>query len=310
MRAVRALALPAAAGGTALALATGARLADASPLGPLCGPAGSAWTLDAWVTVPLAVSLALYATGALRLRARAGRGREHLGRRVAAFGLGWLALAGALVSPLHRWGEGLFTAHMIEHEIVMAVAAPLLVLARPWPVLLWALPRAGRRPTARAVRARLPRAAWAVLTQPAVASLLHAVAIWAWHAPALFDAAVLNLALHRAQHLAFLVTALLFWWSLVRRDRPGAATGTLALTMLHTSLLGALLALSPRLLYPGQTAGAGAWGLSPLEDQQLAGLVMWIPAGTIYAAAALAFAAHWIRRSGATWKGSDAVTQV
>ena len=105
---------------------------------------------------------------------------------------------------------------------------------------------------------------------------------------------------------AFLVTALLFWWSLLRRS-PGAAAGGLVLTMLHTSLLGALLALAPRVLYPAQTAAARLWGLSPLEDQQLAGLLMWVPAGTVYAGAALWFAARWIRGSGPNGRMSDAV---
>jgi cytochrome c oxidase assembly factor CtaG len=77
--------------------------------------------------------------------------------------------------------------------------------------------------------------------------------------------------------------------------------------MLHTSLLGALLALAPRVLYPAQTAASSAWGLTPLEDQQLAGLLMWVPAGTVYAGAALWFAARWIRRSGSAWETHHAI---
>ena len=83
---------------------------------------------------------------------------------------------------------------------------------------------------------------------------------------------------------------------------PGAAVGHLFVTMLHTSVLGALMALAPRVLYAVQTQHALDWGLTPLEDQQLAGLIMWVPAGTIYAGAALAFAARWIRRSRADWR--------
>ena len=121
---------------------------------------------------------------------------------------------------------------------------------------------------------------------------MHGVAIWAWHAPILFDAAVTNIVLHRLQHLSFLLTAIVFWWSVLRNSNAGLAAWHLFVTMLHTSVLGALMALAPRVLYQAQTATAAAWGLTPLEDQQLAGIIMWVPAGTIYAGAALAMLTH------------------
>jgi len=138
---------------------------------------------------------------------------------------------------------------------------------------------------------------WSWLTRPLNATLIHAVAIWVWHAPVLFDAAVTHELLHRLQHLSFLLSALFFWYSLLRTSRSGEGLWHLFFTMLHTSLLGALLALSPRVLYVAQTAHSLAWGLTALEDQQLAGIFMWVPAGTIYAGAALFFAARWIRPS-------------
>ena len=120
--------------------------------------------------------------------------------------------------------------------------------------------------------------------------------------------AVTNVAMHRLQHLSFLLSAMLFWWSVFRRSNSGLAAWHLFVTMLHTSVLGALMALPPRVLYQAQTATAARWGLSPLEDQQLAGLVMWVPAGTVYAAAALALTAIWIRRSSDGQRRSDAVS--
>lgn len=309
MRALSAAAILALGAALCLAVALGLLAGDAPFLAALCSPAeagGSGWTWDAWITVPLAASALLYAAGTARLWSRVGIGRGLGPGQVAAYGAGWLTLAGALVSPLHRWGEGLFTAHMVEHELVMAVAAPLIVLGRPGGAVLWGLPRALRRAVARGAARPMARRVWTVLIRPVNATILHGVAIWAWHLPRLFDDAVVDAGLHRLQHLSFLLTALLFWWSLLRRSRPGEAAGHLFLTMLHTSLLGTLLALSPRLLYPAQTAGAPAWSLTPLEDQQLAGLIMWIPAGTVYAGAALAFAAAWIRRSGAPVPGLPA----
>ena len=258
------------------------------------------WTFDPWIIVPLAISACVYALGAGHLAERTDlrrRGWEH-----ACYLLGWLALAAALVSPLHWLGEHLFSFHMIEHEIVMAVAAPLLVLARPLGPLLWAFPKPARVALAGLAQGNFWRAGWSALTRPFTATMLHGVAIWGWHVPAWFDAAVESDALHRLQHLSFLVTGLLFWWALVRRATPGVAVGHLFVTMLHTGVLGALMALAPRVLYTVRTQYAADWGLTPLEDQQLAGLIMWVPAGTIYAGAALAFAARWIRRSRADWR--------
>jgi cytochrome c oxidase assembly factor CtaG len=163
--------------------------------------------------------------------------------------------------------------------------------------MLRTLPRSARR----LANAAPLRSLWSWLTRPINATIGHGAAIWLWHAPALFDAAVENVTLHRLQHVSFFVTALFFWQAMLRRSARGAAFGHVFLTMLHTSLLGALIALAPHVLYRVQTAQSAAWGLTPLEDQQLAGLVMWAPAGAIYAGAALALAALWIRRPLGTW---------
>jgi len=140
--------------------------------------------------------------------------------------------------------------------------------------------------------------------------LLHGLAIWLWHVPVLFDAAVDQVALHRLQHLSFFGTAVLFWWAVLWRSEAGAAAWHVVVTMLHTSVLGALMALAPRVLYVAQTATAAAWGLTPLEDQQLAGLIMWVPAGTIYAGTALALIALWIRNSGRKARQAHALNAV
>jgi putative membrane protein len=255
------------------------------------------WTFDPWIVAPLAVIGALFVAGTARLARRSTTGRTVRLRQALVYAAGWLALAGALVSPLHWLGEHLFTFHMIEHEIVMAIAAPLLVLARPVATMLWGLPRTLRRVAAGLMRRRGSRALWRGLTRPGTATLLHGAAIWLWHAPPLFDWAVTSEAAHRWQHLSFFLTALLFWWAVLVRAEAGVAVWHLFVTMLHTAVLGALMALAPRVLYTAQTASAAQWGLTPLEDQQLAGVLMWVPAGTVYAGAALAMLARWIRRS-------------
>lgn len=254
------------------------------------------WTFDGWIVSPIIVSALLFATGFFRLQCRSGGSRQMTGSAIA-FNAGLLVLVAALVSPIHFMGEHLFTFHMIEHELVMAIAAPLMVLARPAGVILWSMPRFFRHLVASFMTGKPVRACWNILASGAVATTLHGVAIWGWHAPVLFDATVTNVALHRLQHLSFFLTAILFWWVVLWRLGKGMAAWHLFVTMMHTSILGALIALAPRVIYVSQTQAAPAWGLTPSEDQQLAGILMWVPGGIIYAGAALVMLAIWIARS-------------
>ena len=188
-------------------------------------------------------------------------------------------------------GAVLFSAHMAQHELLMAVAAPLLVLGRPVVAGVWALPPAWRRRLGAVARQRAVRGAWHAVAGIGAASVIHGVAVWAWHAPALYQWTLRSDLAHAAQHATFLCTALLFWWAILapraRRTRPGAGVLALFVTTLHTGALGALLALATRPWYPAYIRTTSAWGLTALEDQQLAGLVMWVPASFAYVAAAL-----------------------
>jgi putative membrane protein len=258
--------------------------------------ARTGWTFDPWVVLPIVIGALLYTIGNIKFSRRASR-TPFMRRRTLLFYGGMLSLAGALVSPLHWLGEHLFTFHMMEHEIVIAVSAPLIVLARPVALLLWGLPRQARRAIGTLMASPSVRRAWNWCTGGTCATVIHGVAIWGWHLPFLFDVAVTSATMHRLQHLSFLGTALLFWWAVVWRSEYGAAAWHLFITMIHTGILGALMALSPRVLYADQTRSASAWGLTPLEDQQLAGMIMWVPAGTVYAAAALIMIALWVGRS-------------
>jgi cytochrome c oxidase assembly factor CtaG len=259
--------------------------------------------LDPVVVVPLLVSAVLYGRGVARLWGRAGIGRGVAVRQAACFALGWLVLVLALVSPLHEMGQTLFTAHMIEHELLMVVAAPLLVVARPIGAWLWALPQGARRALGGMTRRPGFAASCRVLTDPLMASALHAVALWFWHVPRFFEATLESGLMHRLQHVSFLGSALLFWWVMLQGRARAGAMGAAALhlfaTSIHASLLGALFVFSSRLWFPAQTQGAPAFGLSPLEDQQLGGLVMWVVACAIYVVAGLWLLGRWISLSGA-----------
>lgn len=245
--------------------------------------------------MPLTVMALLYGVGTIRVAGRR-RGRGSLPGPAIAFWAAMVALCTALVSPLHWLGEHVFAFHMIEHEMVMAVAAPLLVVARPVGTLMWGLPRWARRRLGSLMHTALVQKWWQWCAGATNATVIHGLAIWIWHIPFLFDAAVTDTAVHRLQHLSFFATALLFWWALLWRTERGASAWHFFSTMIHTSVLGALMALAPRVLYVAQTR-AMEWGVTPLEDQQLAGLIMWVPGGTVYAAAAMAMLAVWIRDS-------------
>jgi len=259
------------------------------------------WTFAPELAIPLGLSAVLYALGAIRLSRRSAGGRRPLRPRAALFGAGWLCLAASVVSPLHQAGELSFTAHMIEHELLMLAAAPLLVLSRPLAPLLWAFPAAARRGLGRVGAWPPLRAGWRGVSAPVTATLIQAAALWLWHAPALFDRALASDGWHIAQHLSFLVSALIFWSAMLhpKAQRAGVAAVCLFATSVVAGFLGALMAFSASPWYARYAAmGLAPFGLTPAEDQQLAGLLMWIPGGLVHAAAALALVARALRPAG------------
>lgn len=251
-----------------------------------------AWTWDAWITVPLAVSAGVFVTGWLRLSARSTK--VDFRPRLVLFALGWLVLAGALVSPLHQAGEHSFSAHMLEHELLMLLAPPLLVLSQPLAVMLWAFPLPARQALGRFSQWRPVKAGWKALTGPVTATLLQAAALLLWHAPMLFDLALANEGWHAVQHVSFLVSALVFWTAMLgsgrsqRAERRGIAALCLFATSIVSGALGALMAFSESPWYRGYAQlGMAPFGLTPAQDQQIAGLIMWVPGGLVHAVAAL-----------------------
>lgn len=252
------------------------------------------WTLAPLVTVPLGIALLLYAVGLHRLWRRSDRGRAGLRRDALLFAAGWLSLPGALVTPLHEAGEASFAMHMIEHEIIMLVSALLLVAARPGAAFLWAFPSPIRRALGSTGRWGL----WRVLADPFVATALQALVIIAWHVPWLFDLALKSEGWHIAQHISFMASALLFWWAMLYgRSGPLVAAACLFVTSMIGGGLGALMALAGSPWYQGYAAlGMTPAGLTPQQDQQLAGLIMWVPGGFWHLTAALIFLLRGLRR--------------
>jgi putative membrane protein len=255
------------------------------------------FTWDGAVATALVASGVVYAGAVWRLWRRAGVGRGARWRDVTCFAAGWAVLLVALVSPLDALSDLLFAAHMTQHELLMLVAAPLIVLGRPLAVLPWLLPRALRHRLRRVQQPSL-MAAWRRLTAPVTVLVLHGLIVWIAHVPSLFEAALAHDGVHAMQHLLFFWSAALFWWALVhgRYGRLGYGVSVLFVfaTALHTSALGALLTFSPTVWYPTYRDTASGSVGGALGDQQLAGLLMWIPAGALFTLIGLALFGAWI----------------
>lgn len=250
----------------------------------------------------LVLFAAMYALGVARVWQHAGVGQGITRGQATAFAAGWATLVLALVA-LDDISDRLFAAHMAQHELLMLVAAPLVAMSAPFVAFVWMLPPRARRRVTAAMRRPGVAAPLAAITAPSIVWLLHAAALWTWHVPALYDAALAHEPVHALQHLSFFGSAALFWWGLAHgrygRIGYGAAVVYVFATAVHSGVLGALLTFSTHVWYPAyaSTSAAASYGLTPLEDQQLAGLLMWIPAGLVFIGGGLYFFAAWLKES-------------
>lgn len=274
------------------------------------GEVWGAWTFDPWVLLVVGASLWVYARGVGRVWGRAGRGRGVSRRQFAAFAAGAGVLVLALVSPVHALGGALFSAHMLQHELLILVAAPLMAAGAPGVAAAWAVPGGWLPRYRRLAGGGVVRGIWRAASHPLGAWSLHAVALWLWHVPALYQATLESELVHVLQHVSFFASALLFWWVVLRHRRGAGGYGVAVLllftTMLHGNALGALLTFANAPWYPAYTESAARWGLSALQDQQIGGLVMWVPAGTIYIGVALFLLAAWLREPAPAPRPPDA----
>ena len=236
------------------------------------------WSLQPSVLLGVLALGAGYAYAIGPLRRRMGLGKEVKRWRQVAFYGGLAAAAFALLSPLDRVGdEYLFSAHMVQHMLLTMAAPPLLLLGTPGSLLRPALRRNGVRMSAR----------W--LTFPVVAFLLFNADFWVWHLPPLYDATLTNPTLHIFEHLAFLVTAALNWFPVVSPVPDELPRLPRLMQVLYLFLscqpmvaLGAMLTFAPQAVYQPYVAAPRIFGLSVLTDQQLGGLIMWIPGNFVY----------------------------
>ncbi len=216
------------------------------------------------------------------------------------FSAGVIALLLALVSPLDQLGDTyLFSAHMLQHLILLVIVPPLLLLGVP------------RQLAARAMHWRVVNRAEHMLGLPLLAWVVGEATLWGWHIPVLYDAALLHQGVHIAQHLTFLITSTILWWPVIgpvperRRMSPLAASAYLLATGLTSSVLGIILTFASPGIYaiyehpPGSPAIIAlvrhGWGLSAATDQQLGGLLMWVVSTPIYLLAIVGMLVRWYR---------------
>jgi putative membrane protein len=268
--------------------------------GPLPTPE-TLWHLDNWswelsIVVPLFVFLVWYAVGAVRRGRQVGLGKHHL-----AFAAGWTSLLLALVSPIHRLGNVLFSAHMFQHEILVLIAAPLFAASHPGVTMLYALPRSARQPVGSWVAKTENDSPLSLIFSPLGAFLLHAAALWLWHIPYLYQATLESDFIHALQHLSFFLSGVLFWSALFGAGRSmmtyGAGVIYVFGTAVHCGALGALLTFSTVVWYPIYANRTQLWNLTPLQDQQLGGLLMWIPSGVVFILIGIWLFARWLTSS-------------
>lgn len=233
---------------------------------PYCGEGPAPWELvGRWNVDPF---LLLMLGGACIMLATVGR--KWPPRQRHALGIALITLVFLYISPFCALGSSLFAARAIHHVILAAMVAPLLVIAI--------------RPDAIRVPGHV--AFW---------TGVHTLIFWLWHAPSAYSWALSNNFAFWLMQLSILLSAMGFWWA-ARRSGAPAAVGGLLVQMVQMGLLGALIVFAAGPLYPPHFLAPLEWGLSPLEDQQLGGLLMWAPGAGIYLAAAMIFLGRWLRR--------------
>jgi putative membrane protein len=272
------------------------------------------WTFQPTVLAGLVLAGWAYGRGVRSLWRGGGIGRGVRPWRACAFGAGLLAVAAALVSPLDAAADRLLSAHMAQHLLLVVVAAPLLIVGSPVLAMSRILPNRWRRGTRRWGRSRTSRVSGRTLTNPLISLLLATAVLWAWHVPPVYEAAVGDPILHLVEHASFLGTALLFWWVALQPSGPrrlphGADVLYVFAGALQSGALGALFTFASSPVYPLYAHRTAALGLSALADQQLAGLLMWVPSFLVYLVAAGALFVVWLRVAERDARRADRRTQ-
>jgi len=249
------------------------------------------WQWDPAFLLNVAFIIWLYSRGLIVIRQSLSKRVKFNFVNVLCFSVGMLLLLVCLISPLDALSSQLASAHMTQHMTIMTVAAPLIAFGSPTLIISLGFPTIGQRllRQLRPFSKRLSRTPTNSLSLP---WFLYAATMWGWHYPVLYEAALGNRFVHDLQHISFFCAALLFWQPIVDplhrpRTNGGLAVLYLFTTTLHATILGVFMTVAPTVWYSDYNGLTELWGLTALEDQQLAGLIMWMPACLAYAAVAI-----------------------
>lgn len=261
------------------------------------------WDFRPDVILVLALSGLFFVSGWLRLRRR-GRSRLASGWRLVSYLSGLTVLSLALMSAIDVFGQRLFFMHMIQHALMIMIAPPLLLLANPFPFMVWGVPGARQVSAWLLGRAAPFRNVLRLSTRPAIVGLAFVTVLWGWHDPNAYNTALRLRWVHDLEHLTFFGTALLLWWHAIGagpRLHPRASTLMRIVGLLATAganmIPGVVIALAPTPLYTYYVDAPRTWGLTVMQDQVLSGLIMWIPGTMMYLSAAVILILRMLARS-------------
>jgi putative membrane protein len=262
-----------------------------------------AWRPEIILTTGLAAALHLVGRWRLKQRGSSGLLSPWL---LVSYLSGLAVLWIALMSPIDVLSNQFFFMHMVQHLLLVMIAPPLLLLAKPMPVAMWGLPKALRLEVGRWLRAdsslrRVVRG----LTTPGLVWLYFVAALVGWHEPQLYGLALESDFAHDLEHLSFFGTALLFWWHVIgaaprfhRRLSQGVRIGYALSVVPANALLGISISFATEPIYHYYTTVPHLWDISVLKDQMLGGVIMWIPGSMMYMVAALVLIAQLVREGG------------
>ena len=257
----------------------------------------AAWYLDPVIAISMLVGSWLYLRGVRDLWSTVGQDKLISSRQRTSWIVAMASLAIALFSPLDALGGALFSAHMVQHLILFVVTPWLLAYARPGLGIWWGIPATWRSRIGSGVGSSgVIRVLHQASRNPIVIVTMFTAVLWLWHTPALYNAALRSDFVHAVEHFSFMAGAYLLWsWLLSVHygttgpgaNRQGLAILIVFVTVMQSGVLGAILTFSRNPLYDMHEGYTQAWGLSLLQDQQLAGVLMWVPMGLTFTLVAL-----------------------
>ena len=263
---------------------------------PLAQALFSSWEWRLEVLIVLIALGAIYTIGWRRLRLlRRDRPGLATKPRLVAYWAGLIVLAASLMSPIDYLGGQLFFMHMLQHLLTMMVAAPLLLLANPFPFMLWGVPRGPRHAIGGLfTRDSLLRRSLIVVTRPAVAWMIFLTVYLGWHEPLLYNLALRRDWVHDLQHITFFLASMLYWWHVIGagprihgRFPVWARMGYLIGTIPPNMMTGVAIAFSSTVIYTYYESVPRLWGFTVLQDQMIGGVIMWIAGSMMFLLAAL-----------------------